>query len=180
MQGRQLLKLGLVDGSTCLTRVRTANGVAQMTAIMDVSETKKRLERIYSKKLYFISDGGCKEAGDICKALCFADMVMAGNLFAGTKEAPGKLLIGNSGSFHKEYVGSSTHKGKYVEGVKGMVPYKGEFMGVLEELLEGVRSCCSYQGCKNLVELKDEPEFMAISSAGLRESMAHDVNVSSF
>jgi len=168
----------IVHNSTCLTRVRTANGVAQMTAIMDVSEAKKRIEKIYSKKVYFISDGGCKESGDICKALCFADMVMVGNLFAGTTEAPGNVVFGSTGALYKEYVGSSTHKSHYVEGVKGMVPFKGGVLEVLEELLEGLRSCCSYQGCDNLIDLKEDPEFMSISSAGLKESKAHDVTVS--
>ena len=166
----------IVHNSTCLTRVRTANGVAQMSAIMEVYEVKKKLEKIYDKKYYFISDGGCKEAGDICKALCFADMVMVGNLFAGTKEAPGNLITTNKG-FFKEYVGSSTHKSSYVEGVKGMVPYKGDFADVLEELLEGIRSCCSYQGVNNLKDLKEDPQFLQISSSGLKESKAHDIEV---
>jgi IMP dehydrogenase len=174
--GADIVKVGIGGGSTCLTRVRTANGVAQMSAIMEVYEVKQKLEKLYNKKYYFISDGGCKEAGDICKALCFADMVMVGNLFAGTKEAPGNLITTNKG-FFKEYVGSSTHKSSYVEGVKGMVPYKGDFADVLEELLEGIRSCCSYQGVNNLKDLKEDPQFLQISSSGLKESKAHDIEV---
>lgn len=181
--GADVVKVGVGPGSLCTTRIETGNGVAQLTALMDVAVAQsylRELERTRppdtkkNKTYPFIADGGIKSAGDIVKALCFADMVMAGNLFAGTDEAPGEL-IHMGGHPYKRYVGSSTHKTNYIEGVAAMVPYKGPAEQVLTKLLEGLRSGCSYQGAHNLTELKDEPTFMKITNAGLQESHPHDV-----
>lgn len=99
---------------------------------------------------------------------------MVGNVFAGCKEAPGKVKI-IDGKSYKEYVGSSTHKTSYIEGVEGFVPCKGTYLEVLDVLMQGLRSGCSYQGVDNLVDLKDNPVFVKISSSGLKESNAHDL-----
>ena len=101
-------------------------------------------------------------------------MVMAGNLFAGCIETPGKTLV-IDGVAYKEYVGSSTHKANHIEGVAALVSSKGTYQSVLDKLLEGLRSGCSYQGCHNLEELKDNPTFIRITNAGLKESHPHDV-----
>lgn len=181
--GADVVKVGVGPGSLCTTRVETGNGVAQLTAIMDVAVAQsslRELERtrpadIKKNKTYpFIADGGIKSAGDVAKALCFADMVMVGNLFAGTDEAPGELL-NISGNSYKRYVGSSTHKTNHIEGVAAMVPYKGPAEHILTKLLEGLKSGCSYQGVENLIDLKENPEFMKITNAGLQESHPHDV-----
>lgn len=186
--GADMVKVGIGPGSLCSTRVETGNGVPQMTALMDVAEAQKDLielertrhaypDEVSKRRTYqFMSDGGIKSAGDIVKALCFADMVMVGNLFAGCKEAPGELVYVN-GMPHKEYVGSSTHKTNHIEGVKAIVPLKGRFSEVLTKLQEGLQSGCSYQGAHNLSELKDNPEFIKITGAGLRESHPHDVTI---
>lgn len=181
--GANVVKVGVGPGSLCTTRIETGNGVAQLTALMEVAKEQKQLVELertrppgYKKNLTypFIADGGVKNAGDIVKALCFADMVMVGNLFAGTDEAPGELLQ-MGGHSYKRYVGSSTHKTNHIEGVAAMVPCKGPAEQVLTKLLEGLRSGCSYQGVDNLVDLKDNPVFMKISNAGLQESHPHDV-----
>ncbi len=182
--GADVVKVGVGPGSLCTTRIETGNGVAQLTALMDVAKEQKQLvdlERTRPRdsnekvRTYpFIADGGIKSAGDIVKALCFADMVMAGNLFAGTDEAPGDL-IHMGGHPYKRYVGSSTHKTNHIEGVAAMVPYKGPAEQVLTKLLEGLKSGCSYQGVDNLIDLKDDPIFMKITNAGLQESHPHDV-----
>lgn len=183
--GADVVKVGVGPGSLCTTRIETGNGVAQLTAIVDVAEEKARftqLERTRPRDpsdtkirtFPFIADGGIKSAGDIVKALCFADMVMVGNLFAGTDEAPGELL-NMGGHSYKRYVGSSTHKTNHIEGVAAMVPHKGPATHVLTKLLEGLRSGCSYQGAANLEDLKESPQFMRISNAGLQESHPHDV-----
>lgn len=185
--GANVVKVGVGPGSLCTTRVETGNGVPQLTALMDVAETQRQLKELYrtkDKSLYpdsivtrqfpFISDGGIKSAGDIVKALCFADMVMAGNIFAGCEETPGQVMTIDGRPF-KEYVGSSTHKTNHIEGVAAIVPTKGRFKDILTKLLEGLRSGCSYQGSVNLEELKDSPEFIRITNAGLRESHPHDV-----
>jgi IMP dehydrogenase len=150
---------------------------------MDVAEVQRQLNELERTKRYpnekkrifpFIADGGIKSAGDIVKALCFADMVMVGNLFAGCEETPG-LRKNIGGTSYKEYVGSSTYKTNHIEGVAALVPTKGTYKSVLNKLLEGLRSGCSYQGAHNLEELKDNPAFIRITNAGLKESHPHDV-----
>jgi IMP dehydrogenase len=182
--GADVVKVGVGPGSLCTTRIETGNGVAQLTALMDVAEEQKQLNQLERTRprdpntkfrtYPFIADGGLKNAGDLVKALCFADMVMTGNIFAGTDEAPGELLNVNGRSY-KSYVGSSTHKTNHIEGVAAMVPCKGPAEHILTKLLEGLRSGCSYQGANNLTELKDSPIFMKITNAGLQESHPHDV-----
>jgi len=180
LAGADTVKVGIGPGSLCTTRIETGNGVPQLTALMDVYEKREELHKFrmpYDKKqLYIIADGGIKSAGDIVKALCFSDMVMAGNLFAGCDETPGNI-INIDGRQYKEYVGSSTHKSNHIEGVAAIVPYKGSYDSIQTRLIEGLRSGCSYQGAHNLVELKDNPQFVKISSAGLKESHPHDVIV---
>lgn len=181
--GADVVKVGVGPGSLCTTRIETGNGVPQLTALMDVAEVQRQLNELERTRRYpnekkrtfpFIADGGIKSAGDIVKALCFADMVMVGNLFAGCEEAPGKKIV-IDGITYKEYVGSSTHKTNHIEGVAALVPYKGTFSNILTKLLEGLRSGCSYQGAHNLEELKDNPAFIRITNAGLKESHPHDV-----
>jgi IMP dehydrogenase len=172
--GADIVKVGVGPGSLCTTRIETGNGVPQLTALMDVFSKRKYDGRFNSGNKYIIADGGIKNAGDIVKALCFADMVMAGNIFAGCVESPGSVL-NIQGKSYKEYKGSSTHKSNHVEGVMAIVPTKGKYENILKKLLEGIRSGCSYQGANNLIELKDNPQFIRITSAGLTESHPHDV-----
>lgn len=181
--GADVVKVGVGPGSLCTTRIETGNGVPQLTALMDVAEVQRELNalemsrnfpREKRRKFPFIADGGIKNAGDIVKALCFADMVMVGNLFAGCEEAPGRRVEIDK-VIYKEYVGSSTHKTNHIEGVAALVPYKGTFHEVLTKLREGLISGCSYQGSRSLEELKDNPVFIRITNAGLKESHPHDV-----
>lgn len=173
--GADMVKVGVGPGSLCTTRIETGNGVPQLSALIDVSRAAEARRRQYPDRHFgIIADGGIKNAGDIVKALCFADMVMAGNVFAGTNETPGKIRSLN-GQMYKEYVGSSTHKTNHIEGVEALVPQKGPAENVLTKLLEGISSGCSYQGVHNLVELKENPQFIKITGAGLRESHPHDV-----
>lgn len=184
--GADTVKVGVGPGSLCTTRIETGNGVPQLTALMDVAGRRKHItnkntyeyvdnnKQVIERPIYIIADGGIKSAGDVVKALCFADMVMIGNLFAGCEESPGKRLV-IDGTSYKEYVGSSTHKTNHVEGVAALVPYKGTYNEVLNKLVEGLRSGCSYQGAHSLEELRDSPVFVKITNAGLRESHPHDV-----
>jgi IMP dehydrogenase len=184
--GADAVKVGVGPGSLCTTRIETGNGVPQLTALMKVADVKKQLTTPknarfigvdppqFTRSAYIIADGGIKNAGDMVKALCFADMVMTGNLFAGCEEAPGATHRIN-GVPHKEYKGSSTHKANHIEGVAAWVPCTGKYEDVLTKLLEGVQSGCSYQGAANLTELKEGPTFIRITPAGLKESHPHDV-----
>lgn len=195
--GAHAVKVGVGPGSLCTTRIETGNGVPQLTALMNVAALKEHIkfEEIRHQNLtlsgirdlainpsiphmdspmYIIADGGVKNAGDVVKALCFADMVMVGNVFAGCEETPGKTMIIDKITY-KEYVGSSTHKTNHIEGVAALVPAKGSYKSVLAKMLEGLRSGCSYQGAHNLKQLRDNPEFIRITNAGLKESHPHDV-----
>jgi len=126
------------------------------------------------RKFKIIADGGIRNGGDIAKALCISDAVMLGSLLAGTNEAPGTIEVdATSGRKFKTYAGSSTHKASRVEGVVRRVPCKGPVKHILTKLTEGVQSGLSYQGCKNLGELKEDYEFIQISGAGLAESHPH-------
>jgi IMP dehydrogenase len=173
--GADVVKVGVGPGSLCTTRIETGNGVPQLTALIDVAKARLEQEDAHDQHPYYIiSDGGIKNAGDMVKALCFSDMVMAGNVFAGSKETPGTVLS-IMGKTYKEYKGSSTHKTNHVEGVAAIVPTKGSFNSILNKLLEGLRSGCSYQGAHKLIELQDNPEFVRITNAGLVESHPHNI-----
>ena len=174
LAGANAVKVGIGPGSLCSTRIETGAGVPQLTALEDVSWMRKDLMNESTKPLYIIADGGCKSAGDLVKSLCFADMVMTGNLFAGCEETPGHVMMVN-GQAVKEYVGSSTHRTNHVEGVAALVHAKGKFEDVLTRLLEGIRSGCSYQGVSKVSDLQEEPDFIRMTGAGLRESHPHDV-----
>lgn len=180
LAGADVVKCGVGGGSLCTTRIETGNGVAMITCLDDVKKSRDSLmEKIRgytAQDLYIMADGGIKNAGDCVKALCFADMVMAGNVFAGTNECPGEIKEIN-GKKYKDYVGSSTHKTNHIEGVKSIMELKGPVKDVFTKLEEGIKSGCSYQGAENLEVLKYNPEFRKITQGGLRESYPHDVLV---
>jgi IMP dehydrogenase len=170
--GADIIKIGVGPGSICSTRVETGNGYPQLSALDLICNTYYNPRN--DEQPMFIADGGIRFAGDCVKSLCFADLVMIGNLFAGTDESPGKVV-----SFHdkkyKEYAGSSTHKSSRVEGVVGLVPYRGSVEGIIKKLCEGIQSGMSYQGAHTLKELKLNPEWVEISGSGLIESHPHDI-----
>lgn len=178
--GVDVIKCGQGNGSICLTRIETGNGVPQLTALDDVCKSKDFMsdkdlvDNKIQRKFKVIADGGLSTVGNCVKALCFADAVMLGNMLAGTKEAPGEK-IEIDGKFYKTYDGSSTHRINHVEGVKAHVPYKGHVASVISHIKDGLRSGLSYQGCRNLQELKENPQFVKVTNAGQVESNAHDV-----
>jgi IMP dehydrogenase len=181
-EGADAVKIGVGSGSICTTRIETGNGVPQLTALIDVAKIRDEFNNrdqdiVYSNgnRKYLISDGGCKNSGDIVKALCFADMVMVGNLFAGCDEAPGECMTINNHQKVKEYDGSSTHKNTHIEGIKSLVECSGSFKDVLSKLIDGVTSGCSYQGAKYIKQLQTNPRFVRISNAGMIESKPHNV-----
>jgi len=188
--GADAVKVGIGPGSICTTRVVAGVGVAQLTAVMDcVNEAEKAGVRI-------IADGGIKFSGDIIKALAAgASCVMLGNLFAGTDESPGELVL-FQGRSYKVYRGMGSlaamkrgSKDRYSqgavkddaklvpEGIEGRVPYRGTISAVVHQLMGGVRSGMGYVGSVNLSELRKRAEFVRISPAGLRESHPHNVDI---
>lgn len=196
LAGADACKTGVGSGSLCSTRIETGNGVPQLTALSDVYDMRERLitaskgtfykdnsdahgqqkviPPMITKPIFIIADGGIRSAGDCVKSLCFADMVMTGNLFAGAEETPGEILRDAvSGEEYKSYIGSSTHKTNHIEGVASIVKKKGSAKDIIAKLCEGIRSGCSYQGVSNVVDLKKDPQFVRITNAGLKESHPH-------
>jgi IMP dehydrogenase len=179
--GADAVKVGIGGGGICSTRVQTGNGVPQITALQEAVWARNQYIRANEgtnpRKLFVISDGGIRHSGDIVKALALgADLVMCGGLFAGTDETPSEIVVEGDETY-KRYNGSSTLKDNHIEGVKALVPCKGPVKEMLQGLLEGIKSGCSYQGAHNLEELRKNPQFIKLTPSGIRESYPHDVLV---
>jgi IMP dehydrogenase len=188
--GADGVKVGIGPGSICTTRIVAGVGVPQITAISNVS---KALE---GSGIPCIADGGIRFSGDISKALAAgASSVMMGSMFAGTEEAPGEIIL-YQGRSYKSYRGmgslgamsdgsadryfqdASNNADKLVpEGIEGRVPYKGSVLAILYQLVGGVRSSMGYCGCATIDELREKAQFVEITSAGMRESHVHDVQI---
>jgi len=185
--GANAVKVGIGPGSICTTRVVAGIGVPQLSAIY---ECAKEAEKTGTP---VIADGGIKFSGDIVKALAAgAKVVMIGSLLAGTEESPGDVEIyqGRSykvyrgmGSLSAMKEGSSDRyfqenvKKLVPEGVEGRVPYKGSVADTLYQLIGGLRAGMGYTGCKNIEELFTKAQFIRQTSAGLRESHPHDIQI---
>lgn len=188
--GADAVKVGIGPGSICTTRIVAGVGVPQITAISDVAEA------LAGTDVPLIADGGIRFSGDIAKALAAgAHCVMMGGLFAGTEEAPGETVL-YQGRSYKAYRGmgslgamqagaadryfqdNTANVDKFVpEGIEGRVPYKGPVAAVIHQLVGGVRSSMGYLGCRTIEELHAKAEFVQITSAGVRESHVHDVQI---
>jgi IMP dehydrogenase len=187
--GADAIKIGMGPGSICTTRVVSGAGVPQITAIMNVVEVTRELD------LPVIADGGIKYSGDISKALAAgASSVMIGNLFAGTDESPGELILYQNRSY-KSYRGmgslgamakgsrdrygqeDSSEEKLVPEGIEGRVPYKGGLSTLIHTLLGGIRAGMGYCGVHTISELQNNTRFIRITNLGLRESHVHDVAV---
>ncbi len=186
--GADAVKVGVGPGSICTTRIVAGVGVPQITAIMEAYSIAKE------EGIPVVADGGIRYSGDIAKALCAgANVVMLGNLLAGTEEAPGERIF-FQGRAYKVYRGmgslgammsriASDRYGqegveKFVpEGIEGRVPYKGKLSDVIYQLVGGLRAGMGYTGCKNIEELHSKAGFIKISWAGYRESHVHDVQI---
>lgn len=184
-RGVDAVKVGVGPGSICTTRVVTGVGVPQITAILDAVNG--------AGDVPVIADGGIKQSGDIVKALAAgADACMLGSMLAGTEESPGEafLLEGRrfkvirgmgslsameEGSADRYFQDSLENKKLVPEGIEGRVPYKGPVADTLYQLVGGLRSGMGYCGAGNVEELKNDTEFVRITSGGLRESHPHDV-----
>lgn len=188
--GVDAVKVGIGPGSICTTRVVAGVGVPQLTAIMDVADACAK------KSIPVIADGGIKYSGDLAKAVAAgADCAMMGSMFAGTDESPGEVVLyqGRSyktyrgmgsvgammrGSADRYFQGGVTQSQKLVpEGIEGRVPYKGPVSAVIHQMVGGLRASMGYTGNKTVQDMKDNAEFMRMSSAGYKESHVHDVTI---
>jgi len=187
--GADAVKIGMGPGSICTTRIVSGFGVPQIYAIMEAAKVCKKAN------IPLIADGGIKFSGDITKAIASgADTVMIGGLFAGTEESPGETILFQGRQF-KAYRGMGSLgamkegskdrygqdqivAGKLVpEGIEGRVPLKGHLEGVVNQLVGGLRSGMGYCGAATLKDLQKKAKFVRISSAGLKESHVHDVQI---
>ena len=186
--GVDAVKVGVGPGSICTTRIVAGVGIPQLSAILETAEVSKRYD------VPIIADGGIKFSGDITKAIAAgAHTVMIGNLFAGTDESPGELVL-YQGRSYKVYRGMGSleamkegsrdryfqedveSEAKLVpEGIEGRVPYRGALSYCIQQLIGGLKSGMGYLGAQNIPELKEKARFVRITSSGLRESHVHDV-----
>ncbi len=188
--GADGVKVGIGPGSICTTRIVAGVGVPQITAIQNVATA------LSGTGVPMIADGGIRYSGDIAKAIAAgANSVMLGGLFAGTEESPGdiELFQGRSyktyrgmGSLSAMQQGSSDRYFQQAErdaeklvpeGVEGRVPFKGSVTAVIHQLIGGVRSGMGYLGCGTIDEMHTKAEFVEITSAGIRESHVHNVQI---
>jgi IMP dehydrogenase len=187
--GADAVKVGIGPGSICTTRIVAGAGVPQLTAIMQAHAALSK------RGIPLIADGGIRYTGDMVKALAAgADCVMMGSVFAGTEESPGDTIIYEGRKF-KEYRGMgslgamSTGSSdryfqdpeadvkKYVpEGIEGRVAYKGQLKEIIYQYVGGLRAGMGYCGAKNIADLQ-QATFVKITNAGMRESHAHDVEI---
>jgi IMP dehydrogenase len=189
--GADAVKVGIGPGSICTTRVVAGVGVPQITA---VSEVCAALE---GTGIPLIADGGIRYSGDLSKAIVAgAHSIMIGSLFAGTEEAPGEVEL-YQGRSYKSYRGMGSlsamgqkhgSKDRYFqdttdvkklvpEGIEGRVPYKGSVLGVIHQLLGGLRASMGYTGCADIEEMRTKPEFIRVTNAGVKEGHVHDVQI---
>ena len=188
--GADGVKVGIGPGSICTTRIIAGVGVPQVTAIDNVSSA------LAGTGVPMIADGGIRFSGDIAKAIAAgANAVMLGGLFGGTEEAPGETVL-YQGRSYKSYRGMgslgamqqgaadryfqdpASNADKLVpEGIEGRVPYKGPVSAVIHQLVGGLRASMGYVGCKDIDEMRSRAEFVEITTAGVRESHVHDVQI---
>ena len=188
--GADGVKVGIGPGSICTTRIVAGVGVPQITAIENVSTA------LNGTGIPTIADGGIRYSGDVAKAIAAgANTVMLGGLLAGTEESPGdiELFQGRSyktyrgmgslsamqqGSSDRYFQDNEKNANKLVpEGVEGRVPFKGSVIAVIHQLMGGLRSGMGYLGCETINEMHKKAEFVEITSAGIRESHVHDVQI---
>ncbi len=187
--GADAVKVGVGPGSICTTRIVAGVGVPQVSAISQVADALRKYD------MPLIADGGIRYSGDVAKAIAAgASTVMIGGLFAGTEEAPGEVEL-YQGRSYKSYRGMGSlaamqlgSKDRYFqddteteklvpEGVEGRVPYKGPLSPVLHQLIGGLRASMGYVGCKDIEEMREKPEMVQITGAGIAESHVHDVSI---
>ena len=188
--GADAVKVGIGPGSICTTRIVAGVGVPQLTAVGDVAAA------LQGTDVPLIADGGIRYSGDVAKAIAAgASSVMMGSIFAGTEESPGEIVLykGRSYKFYRGmgslgamqqgaadryFQDSNAAAEKMVpEGIEGRVPYKGAVTAIVYQLCGGLRSSMGYCGCPTIDAMHQRAQFVEISSAGIRESHVHDVQI---
>ena len=189
--GADAVKVGIGPGSICTTRIIAGVGMPQISAIDNVASALK-------DSIPLIADGGIRYSGDMAKAIAAgASCIMVGSLMAGTEEAPGEVelfqgryykayrgmgslgaMSGQNGSSDRYFQDAKDGVEKLVpEGIEGRVPYKGPVSGIVNQMMGGLRSSMGYTGCATIEEMRTKPQFVKVTSAGMKESHVHDVQI---
>ena len=189
--GADAVKVGIGPGSICTTRIIAGIGVPQISAIDNVASALQ-------DSIPLIADGGIRFSGDMAKAIAAgASCIMVGSLMAGTEEAPGEVelfqgryykayrgmgslgaMSGQNGSSDRYFQDAKDGVEKLVpEGIEGRVPYKGPVAGIVNQLVGGLRSSMGYTGCATIEDMRSKPQFIKVTSAGMKESHVHDVQI---
>jgi IMP dehydrogenase len=191
--GADGVKVGIGPGSICTTRIVAGVGVPQITAIDNVVTALK------GTGVPVIADGGIRYSGDVAKAIAAgADAVMMGGAFAGTEEAPGETILyqgrtfksyrgmgsmgamakGSADRYFQDTSANNPNTSKLVpEGIEGQVPYKGSVVQVIFQMAGGLKASMHYCGCGSIADMQNNAEFVEITTAGMRESHVHDVQI---
>ena len=191
--GADGVKVGIGPGSICTTRIVAGVGVPQIMAIDNVATA------LQGTGVPMIADGGIRYSGDIAKAIAAgASTVMMGGMFAGTEEAPGEIVLfqgrsyksyrgmGSIGAmqqgsadryFQESSTGNASADKLVPEGIEGRVPYKGSVVSIIFQMAGGLRASMGYCGCPTIEHMRQKAEFVEITSAGIRESHVHDVQI---
>lgn len=173
LYGDIIYKIGIGGGSVCSTRIQTGCGIPSLQTVLDCAN---------GTRYNCIADGGIKTSGDAVKSLAAgARAVMLGSMLAGTEEAPGEPIKGKDGKLYKIYRGNASYgskknyfgKAEYIEGAETLVEYKGPVDKVLKNICQGIKSGLSYCGAMNLEGLRNNAEFVKITSSGYKESVPH-------
>ncbi len=189
--GADAVKVGIGPGSICTTRIIAGVGMPQISAIDSVATALQ-------DSIPLIADGGIRYSGDMAKAIAAgASCIMVGSLMAGTEEAPGEVelfqgryykayrgmgslgaMSGQNGSSDRYFQDAKDGVEKLVpEGIEGRVPYKGPVAGIVNQMVGGLRSSMGYTGCATIEEMRTKPQFVKVTSAGMKESHVHDVQI---
>lgn len=188
--GADCVKVGIGPGSICTTRIVAGVGVPQITAVSNVANALK------GTGVPLIADGGIRYSGDMAKAIAAgAHSIMVGSMLAGTEEAPGEIEL-YQGRSYKSYRGmgslgamaqgssdryfqeNTANVDKFVpEGIEGRVPFKGAMTSIVHQMLGGLRSSMGYTGCRTIEEMREKPQFVRVTGAGMAESHVHDVTI---
>ncbi len=189
--GADAVKVGIGPGSICTTRIIAGVGMPQISAIDSVANALQ-------DSIPLIADGGIRYSGDMAKAIAAgASCIMVGSLMAGTEEAPGEVelfqgryykayrgmgslgaMSGQNGSSDRYFQDAKDGVEKLVpEGIEGRVPYKGPVAGIVNQMMGGLRSSMGYTGCATIEEMRTKPQFVKVTSAGMKESHVHDVQI---
>ncbi|MFG6456206.1 IMP dehydrogenase [Roseateles sp. BYS96W] len=191
--GADGVKVGIGPGSICTTRIVAGVGVPQITAVDNVATALR------GTGVPVIADGGVRYSGDLAKAIAAgADCVMMGGAFAGTEEAPGETILyqgrtfksyrgmgsmgamakGSADRYFQDTSANNPNTSKLVpEGIEGQVPYKGSVVQVIFQMAGGLKASMHYCGCATIADMQEKAEFVEITTAGMRESHVHDVQI---